>query len=280
MMKFSSNLLLTIASIVKMCLLSKKSSTPKKSKQQAIILANGPSLNQSIELYQNSFSSYELVCVNFFPITTYYSEFKPENLIFIDPILWNLSEENPLLKQVEENWKAINEKTDWKLNLHLSIKAKGIVNKYIKNSNIKIHYFNVTPSEGFQSFINFSITRGLGMPRPHNVLIPSIARCIQMKFESIYIIGADHSWIGDISVTDNNDVLVGQQHFYKEERDTKQTFNVNKKALQLSEVLQKFSIIFKAYSLLNKTAIANQIKIYNASETSYIDAFVRKKIID
>lgn len=81
------------------------------------------------------------------------------------------------------------------------------------NPNIRLCIYNTTPIEGFQGFCNWIFNRGWGVPRPHNVLIPSIAIGLRLPFRKIYLAGADHSWLPEITVTDDNVVLMHQKHF-------------------------------------------------------------------
>ena len=75
------------------------------------------------------------------------------------------------------------------------------------NPHIKLYIYNTTPIEGFQSFCNWIFRKGWGVPRPHNVLIPSIAMGLRLPFRKIYLAGADHSWLPEITVTDDNVVF-------------------------------------------------------------------------
>ena len=63
------------------------------------------------------------------------------------------------------------------------------------NPHIKVYAYNTTPIEGFQNICDFIFDRGWGVPRPHNVLIPSIAMGFATSFKKIYLAGADHSWL-------------------------------------------------------------------------------------
>ena len=45
---------------------------------------------------------------------------------------------------------------------------------------------------------------------------------INSGFETIALVGADHSWIPMISVDENNNALVNQQHFYDAESSKSQ----------------------------------------------------------
>ena len=47
-------------------------------------------------------------------------------------------------------------------------------------------------AEGFPSVSRILFDRGLAMPRPRNVLIPSIMAGIRLGYRRIVIVGADH----------------------------------------------------------------------------------------
>jgi hypothetical protein len=92
-------------------------------------------------------------------------------------------------------------------------------------------------------------------------------------------VGADHSWLAEISVTENNEALVNQKHFYDGDTSKPQKMqDYIVRPRRLHEVIHKFYLSFKGYWDIKAYAEAKQIKIYNASEVSMIDAFERKKL--
>jgi len=96
------------------------------------------------------------------------------------------------------------------------------------NPHIKLYVYNTTPIEGFQVFCNWIFRKGWGVPRPHNVLIPSIAMGLRLPFKKIYLAGADHSWLPEITVTDDNVVLMHQKHFYDQNKSQAETVKQEK----------------------------------------------------
>jgi hypothetical protein len=52
-----------------------------------------------------------------------------------------------------------------------------------KNKNITPLYFNQTPVEGLTFVSHALFSAKLGMPRPHNVLIPAIMNMIALQFK-------------------------------------------------------------------------------------------------
>jgi hypothetical protein len=127
------------------------------------------------------------------------------------------------------------------------------------------------------------------MPRPHNVLIPSLILSINMKFSNIYVCGADHSWLKEIYVDNENEVLLSQKHFYDKQAQKQSDYrdmavpqpmyhggSNNKR--KLHEVLEKFYYTFRSYWKIKSLAESQAVKIYNITPISYIDAFDRLDI--
>ncbi len=245
-----------------------------------LILANGPSLNTLINNYESFLNDKILLCVNFFPNTAYFEKYKPNYHVISAPELWRsdaMPEYIELSKLLFEN---LAKKTEWHLTLFIPFEAKKFKTwqKIIaSNTYIKVQYFNPTPVEGYKWFRHLAYNLQLGMPRPHNVLIPSIMLGMALRFKTIYLWGADHSWLNEISVDDNNCVLVNQKHFYDENTSKSQPMNKFKGTRRLHEVLIKFVHAFKGYFDIEEYAQSKRIKIYNATPNSYIDAFERYK---
>jgi len=147
------------------------------------------------------------------------------------------------------------------------------------NPHIKVYAYNTTPIEGFQNICDFIFDRGWGVPRPHNVLIPSIAVGLRLPFKKIYLAGADHSWLPEITVTDDNEVLMHQKHFY--DQNQSQAAKVQKEDLNsahLYTILYHMYVAFKSYFVLDAYARKKGKEVINVTPGSYIDAFRRMKI--
>jgi hypothetical protein len=123
----------------------------------------------------------------------------------------------------------------------------------------------------------------LGAPILQNTLIAGIFFALNMGFRKIYIFGADHSWLEE-TVMRNDNVLCIRQGYHFFDRDD-QELVPNRKSNQgevfkMHEFLKALSITFEGYIFLEDYALRIGAKVYNASSKSYIDAFERIKIKD
>lgn len=269
----------SMLSIVKVALLSRKPSPlPRdfRNHNELIILANGTSLNDTVAENRQFIENKTLMAVNFSVLSPMFRELKPELYLIADPLFWIVPEKRDSL------FVALAKNTDWDLHLFIPVRASG--NKEWQkivstNPQIHIHLYNTTPVEGFNALSNFLYRKGLGVPRPHNVLIPSIAIGLRLPFRKIYLAGADHSWLPEISVTEDNQVLMHQKHFYdntSSKADTVKQEDLN--PARLHTILYHMHVAFKAYFTLLDYARTLGKEIINITPGSFIDAFPRLRV--
>jgi hypothetical protein len=263
------------------------SSNPKNFRQQKtnsksiVILGNGPSLKETIDSNKDFFSNNELLCLNHFANTDYYTEFRPKYYVaiahdlFLDDVLPHLVEASNKL------FNAIADKTTWELKFFITSEAKKHErwkNILASNKNIEIVYMNLTPIEGFDRFVFRWFDKAKGMPRPHNVMVPAIFTALHLGVKEIILVGSDHTWLQELHVDENNRTLVFDKHFYDSERQLKQ-FNYDpQNYLKLHEILNSISSAFASYHVLRKYADYRKTEVLNATPNSFIDAFKRIKI--
>lgn len=243
---------------------------------EAVILANGPSLANTVEAHRRFLEGKTLIAVNFCALSDTFTALRPQIYVVADPLFWLVDEKRQSL------FGALAAKTAWTMDLFMPVRSRSdkqwqaIV---AANPHIRVRFYNTTPVEGWEWLTGAIYRRGLGMPRPHNVLIPSIAIALRMPFEKIYLAGADHSWLGEITVTDDNRVLMHQKHFY--DRDTSRPDSVSREDLRpapLHTILWHMHVAFKAYHILNRHAATLGKRIINITPHSFIDAFPRQKL--
>lgn len=270
----------TFFSLIKIVLLSKYFTRLKNkhiSEKECVILANGPSLNNDLEINRKFINERIKFCVNFFALSDEYEKIKPEYYVLAAPEFWLNKTTEFFKNQRDRLIDNLITKTNWELTLLIPHKAKKslLVNSVIKNNKIKIKYYNNTPVEGFQKIVNYLFKLNLGMPRPHNVLIPAIFLALNIGYKKIYIFGADHSWHEEIKVNEFNQATVDHGHFYDNSEVRMPMYKLDGKEYHLHDIFRKLHYAFKGYFILKEYAKFLNAKIYNASSKSYIDAFER-----
>ena len=277
--EWGGNLEQTLLSLVKIPLFSRRPSELPKDMEESgelVILANGPSLSSTVETHREFLNGKALMAVNLFATSPLFTSLRPQLYIIADPLFWLVDEKR------EAVFGSLRDKTDWEL--HLFVPARALSDPkwrpmVDKNPNIKVHIYNTTPIEGFTGFERWAYRKGLGMPRPHNVLIPAISMSLRMPFKRIYLAGADHSWLPEISVTDDNEVLMHQKHFYDKgssKADTVKKENLD--SAHLHTILYHMHVAFKAYFTLRDYADSIGKEVINITPGSFIDAFKREKL--
>jgi hypothetical protein len=283
---FCNNLFLSFASLARVVLQSKWNFARlgKVGDGSIIILGNGPSFKETEQKYSSILANNTLMAVNSFCETDYYTQLKPKYYIVNANNFFFRENDIPQIVIDLRNkvFSDLYEKTSWPCVLFVPYTAK----KYkpfrelmARNPNIRVSYYNNTAVEGLKAFCFPMYNVGLGMPRPHNVIIPAIMNAIGMGIKKIVLVGADHSWLPEISVTDDNVALLNQKHFYDEDAARSQTMvHSVKRVRRLHEMLHKFYLSFRGYWDILAYAQYKNVTIFNSSEHSFIDAFERKKL--
>ncbi len=276
--------LLSVATIIKVILLSKPTNLPKAEHDDLVVLGNGPSLKTFLKEHKSFLGGKSCLGVNHFADTSVFTDIKPAYYVINVPEFWTDEVDADVLKKRQTLLDNLIQKTTWQMHLILGMGAKKS-EKWRRiaeqNPNIRLDYINPTPVEGFKSFRFFCYRRNCGMPRPHNVLIPSLIAGINMRFKRIYIAGADHSWLEDLFVADDNTVYLTQRHFYDMQTARPDVMKkMGKNHRHLHEILHKFMLSFRAYFDINEYAHKRKTRIYNITKGSFIDAFERLKLPD
>ncbi len=294
-----------ITSLLKVSLLSdwRLPPFPAPLSKECYLVVNGPSFSKvlaSNELKQ-FLQQQTTLCVNMFAATPDFEYFKPSYYVFMDPLFFEYNREvyaNPVAFGIEVHeeargvFKSIDavftalEKTTWPLVLF--IPAKYRQSAYFsslkeRNKNISIYLFNSTKVGGSTKAREWFYKKGLGVPSLQNVLTAGIYLGIQMQFEKMYLLGADHNWFLNLHLADDNTLYIKDEHFYDGQAEVKLkplvSYKDNKTVkTTISQVFLAFHKAFNTYELLAGYARRRGCKIYNISNPSFIDAFERKNI--
>lgn len=292
--EFVFKLVNTFLSIFKMLFFtSGDNKFPIKGKQgELVILGNGPSLKELLDTQIDYLKSKDLLCVNYFARTEEYTLLKPEIYVICSPEYFTQEDKQDFAVERQLTLDTIAEKTSWPMTFCIPAIAKKNdfwKTKFKDHPFIRIFHMTTTPIEGFKGFEHWAFRKMLGMPRPHNVLIPSIYLAISLDYKEIEIAGADHSWLQEIYVDSDNEVLLSQKHFYDKQASKQKHYRDatiaqpmyhggSKDSRKLHEVLEKFYYTFRAYWTLRSFAESKGKVLTNITPNSYIDAFQRKDI--
>ena len=280
---FIEKLVQTLATLGKILLLSKTTKKPPKAvHNELVILGNGPSLKDFLTYHRKFLQNKSRLAVNHFADSDAFVEVQPDYYLINVPEFWTNNVDDDVRQRRNNLVKNLIDKTTWQMTLLLGIGAKkspewqSILEK---NKHIKIFYLNPTPVAGFTRFKHFCYRKQWGMPRPHNVLIPSLIMSINMQFDKIYITGADHNWMKELFVADDNTVYLTQKHFYDLQTAKPGVMKkIGKGKRKMHEILIKFVHSFAGYFDINDYAKKRGVKIINITPNSFIDAFERMKL--
>lgn len=268
---FCSRLGDTLAGIIKIALLSRYGSLSHRDSGSIVVLGNGPSLNQTLAESADFLRSHKKLAVNFAATTPQFFDLRPEYYVLADPHFFNSDTQN-----VRTLWQNLA-RADWQIVLYVPRTVRRLPFG-CNNPNITVERYNLTPIEGFRPFRHAAYRAGLGMPRPRNVLIPSLMLAIAAGFKEIYIAGADHSWMKPIAVDDDNNVVSVQPHFYTDSQGEQQRIRTEYLNYPLHKIIHSFYIAFRSYFIIRDYAEARGVTIWNITPGNFIDAFPRRKV--
>ncbi|MDE6541251.1 MAG: hypothetical protein K2L74_04500 [Muribaculaceae bacterium] len=263
----------SLKSIAKIALLSRRCTIGRRDAAHGdalIILGNGPSLRQTIERRSDALKRNPSLAVNFAANTAEFSVLRPKYYVMADPHFFRSDEPN-----VCSLWRNLSE-MDWPMTLYVPSPQRMSVQRRVPN--LKVEGFNAVGADGWRWLRHAAYRSGLAMPRPRNVLIPSIMIAIKAGFRRIYLVGADHSWLKTLSVGDDNAVLSIQPHFYEDDKRELARSATEYRGYRLHEVLGGFTMAFRSYHQIAEYAAASGVQIFNSTPESFIDAFERREI--
>jgi len=246
------------------------------------ILGNGPSLRQALPQIPAQPENQVFCVVNYFALTEDFSRLQPSAYVLSAPELTYMDEAGipgEILSNKQTLYRNLAEKTQWPMSMFVpypTLKKAWFKDLLQSNPNLRGIEYNSTPLEGPTGFCNFAIDWGWGMPRPHNVLIPSVALALRSKAKKVYMMGAEHSWIKTLEVNDDNVVVLDHQHFYDPGKQVATMDHSTFRPRRLHEVLQKFLYSFQSYWVLAQYSAKKNIQVVNLTPNSYIDAFTKK----
>lgn len=247
-------------------------------RKNCIILGNGPSLDHDLKNIEKNIAKFDLWCVNQFAISNKYEIFKPKYYIIADSGYWIENTTTQNINERKKLFKKLIEKTNWNMQIFVPHEGLDYIKKIFKyNTFIKVFGYNYVPVEGNRKIIYKIFALGLGMPLAMNVLLVAIFIALQGKYKNIFIVGADHSWHETIELNERNEVCQRDRHFYDASPNLVPFYKSDNKdeIFSMGEIFTVLGKIFLSYSDLALYAEFRNVKIFNASNKTYIDKFER-----
>lgn len=233
------------------------------------ILANGPSLKN----FDKSVAERSDCCtVNFAPLSDLFFQVMPKYHVMIDDSFF--LKENLVLK---DKLNAVS----WQMTIFVPFRCwKQALSLYGDNTNISfipVHSTGISDSFSFKKTAWRLFRKGKAMPVPQNVLVCAIFCMINSGYRHIDLYGADHNWIYQMVVDENNRLMLKYEHFYDQKPVTELTPFLlgDGTPSTLSQELRFQAKAFAAYEMLQEYALAEGVEIRNCTKGSLIDAFPR-----
>ena len=249
-----------------------------------VVIGNGPSLKDSLEKYSDNIIKYDRIAVNYFAATDAFEKIKPNFYAFADPMWFGGKQE--FKEGVDSLLKTLLQKTTWDMTIILPQMAQSmpISKLLLTNAHIKLafYYDGYYTPKGMAYFD--ALDNNFVDPPGQTVLNICVWFAIYQSYKETYIIGADTSFFRDIKVDQQTNILYTiDQHFYDNNEVYKDTglFDANhcrKMSLTITKLFEDVGGMFRDYEVLSQYARWKGVKLYNASEYSWVDSLERKKL--
>lgn len=265
-----------IAVLGKCLLLSKPASRAGEAKDRAlVVMGNGPSLREVMSEHRQWLMSHDRLAVNFAAIAPEFKDLAPQIYVLADPHFFTGYDRD---EKVRTLWQSLSEVT-WPMTLYIPNSRRRLLREMTSRhplpKSVKVKWYNLTPADGADTLMCRLFDLGLAMPRPRNVLIPSVMMGMREGYKRIYLCGADHSWSKTLWVDDDNRVISIQPHFYKDNKAELDRVASEYAGIRLHSIYESFAIAFRAYHHIAAYARRKGVEIINATPGSFIDAFPR-----
>ncbi|CAH1585095.1 conserved hypothetical protein [Vibrio owensii] len=248
--------------------------------KKCIVLGNGPSIKNDIEVIKRQIGNSDYLAVNHFCESSDFEILKPNKYVLLDEYFWHPDASLDLIEKRDKMFSALN-KASWEIELFLPYYSdKSFIKNKIDNNFITINFYKVVPVQGVpinDDKIISLFDSGTYGPAACNVLIYGVYVAIMSGYKDIEIFGADFSFHNDVFVDQkDNSLKIKYKHFYGESEYVPFMKNPTKKeAFRMSEFMHITYETCLAHDRLSKLAEKRGIKIRNRSTYSMIDSYPR-----
>lgn len=245
---------------------------------EVYILGNGPSVVKVLhdESKLEILKTKNIIVVNKFPATDYYTILKPTTLVLIDPAFFLESEREDIIP----TYKAINKSTTWKLNIVVPVMYMAQIKKIIKNENINLVPINAVGVQGFSWFKFYLIKKNIAIPSPQTVLIAAITYALNSSYASIVLAGVEHNWLNAIGMDENNKLYIDMNVYLDQNKLNNRFYYPEGLSHSFLDEIASQLLCMNSYKLISEyNAKCLRTPIINTTLSSYIEVFDKVDII-
>jgi len=247
--------------------------------KDAVIIGNGPSLNETVQKHLDFLRANDCFMVNQSAKSEYFEQIRPRYYVLADFTYFSRESLHPYAREIAENYKK---KLNWEMMLLVPTFSKGsaFLEAIKDTEHLNLRFFNSTyvlgtgiPKKKLFRYWNENIAN----PPSQTVLNTAVSLAISMRYKNIYLVGADTSWIETLGVDqETNDLLSLDKHYYGDRKITIAKYSEEKS--NMAWELNNQKEVFSCYQLLKEYAENNGCRLVNASEYSLIDCLERHRL--
>lgn len=247
-----------------------------------IVLGNGPSLTQSLDLYFDEITDAECMTVNYFAKSDWFERLRPSVYVLMDPVFFSFpsSVEQTVLSLYDD---LIN-KTTWDLTVVMPNMARHSLapKRLSENQHITTMFLggNYSVPNGLTKYEAWG--RNLLVPPGQTVLNTCVYLSVYWGYPETFLIGADTSFLADLRIDQKTNELYSiDSHFYSHNLYLDNVYDQQGRksvGTTLHEELKSIATALESYWDMKRFADWKGVKVYNASEFSWIDAYERRKL--
>ncbi len=250
-----------------------------------ILIGNGPSLTKTVELYKDEITKNDRIAANFFASSDFYEQLQPNIYLFADPAFFDVPDNQK--QSIATLFESLIKKTTWPLDLIVPYAAKNaqLLSSLKENSNIHIIYYLTNEQDTGNMSKYEAWDKNYVCPPYQNVMNVAIYLSLYWGYPETYLVGVDMSSLEDIRIDqETNELFSIDRHFYnnKDIYSDKNLFDDKRGRIRsdwkLHEYIYAFGRMFEYFYDLKQYADYKGLKVFNASEYSWINVFERKKL--
>lgn len=249
-----------------------------------IVIGNGPSLSKTIELYSDIMCGTECVMVNFSANTALFEIIKPSIYMLVDPAYYEIPVH--LRDALMALYEAIVSKTTWSMTIVMPRSAQDsyAAKRFRENANLNILFFEDGGNLPLDKNLFEAWDNNIVPPPGQTVLNTAVWLSIYWGYKETYIVGADSSILDLRMDQQTNELFTIDTHYYQntdmynDMKISEDNAHIRKCHTTMPEEMYNIYLAHKDYWDLRRYADWKGVKVYNASEYSWVDAFERKKL--